>query len=161
MTNSATSEYYVNMELNNSTFSDFVNILEIGYSTIDSSFAASDFTDSSFYGFNKIISSTGFPFNIFANNRNVTKLNAIFANAISEVNYPNLKLPGDLFENNANLTDITAMFHGIKLNYQLSDDNSANFKNCRNIQILDYAFAESPTNNKFPSLSGSIPYKFF
>jgi len=160
MTGSITEDYYVNMELNNNTFSKFINILQIGYST-SAPFDVPDYTGSCFAGFSKKISADGFPFNIFANNTKATKLIAIFANATSSVNYSNLKLPNDLFRNNTKLTDITGMFYNMNVNYQLSDDESINFKNCENIQILDYAFAESATNSKLPSLSGNIPYKFF
>lgn len=157
MTNAPTQDYYVNMELNNNTFSSFTNIIEIGYGGTRS-WGSTDYFTGCFTGFNKTIAEQ-FPTNIFINNTKATRLSGIFMNATSAYTYNDLELPGNMFEHNTRLEDVSAIFYNIGVSYRLS--SGVNFRNCPNISKLDYAFAEVPTNSKLPALSGSIPYKFF
>lgn len=157
MTDSSDSDYYVNMELNDDTFKSFTNIIEIGYGG-SGDFGSTDYMTGSFTGFTKTISNE-FPIHIFDRNTKVIRLSGIFMNVKSNVTYDNLELPGNMFANNTKLEDISAIFYNIGVSYKLS--SGINFQNCPNINKLDYAFAESPINNKLPALSGSIPYKFF
>lgn len=158
MTSAPNNDYHVIMNLHNNTFSKFTNIVEIGYGG-SGDFSSSNYFESCFKGFTKKFENE-FPFSIFKNNTKVTKLAAIFMDVSSDSPISNLELPGDLFINNTKLTDISAMFYNFKVPYTLSSTGS-NFKTCTKIAKLDYAFAEDAVNSKLPSLSGSIPYKFF
>lgn len=150
-------DYYVNMELNNSTFSGFTNLIELGYGG-SGSYGNNNYFNTCFSGFNKTISEE-FPMNIFSKNTKATRLSGVFMNAKSNYSYNNLALPGTMFANNTKLEDVSLLFYNMDVPYTLSD--STNFKNCPYISNLDYTFAQEEDNAKFPRLSGSIPYKFF
>ena len=151
--------HVVKMPLRNDTFSSFINLVTLGYDAKTNGNFAGNYTTSSFKGFVKTIDSSGFPFDIFINCPNLTTITGVFEDAESSDPIPDLKLPGNLFRNNRKLQETSRMFFDIKIPYQLSDD--INFKNCPNINIVDYMFGQTPENATEPVLSGFIPYKFF
>ena len=157
----SSEEYQVIMPLRNNTLSQFTNITELGYSTTLSDFSY-DYDHSSFKGFIKQINPSGFPFDILSNCTKLVKVTGLFENATCSTTLNNLRLPGTLFRNNPLLTETSKMFFNIKVPYQLSDD--INFKNCPNINIVDYMFAQykdSKLNAVVPVLTGQIPKEFF
>lgn len=165
MISAPTNEYYVNMEINNNTFSSFTAIKELGYcSGKDGDFGTTDcLAQMCFDNFTKTVSSE-FPFDIFAKNTQAEILSGVFANVTGSRSI--VTLPGTMFENNTKLQDISALFYNFGINYNLSDNTP--FAKCTKLQKADYAFAEQQgayaiTGTSFatPHLSGKIPYKFF
>ena len=147
----------VTMELNNSTFSAFPNLIEVGYGGTGD-FSSSDFRNSSFTGFNKTLPEE-FPFQIFSTNTKLVKASAVFMNATSNIQYNNLKLPGNMFIHNPMLKDVSGLFYNLQVDYQLSD--SGNFEVCTQLENVQYLFAQDIININAPRLTGFIPYKLF
>ena len=156
----ASENYKVIMPMRNNTFSQFTALTTLGHSTtsLNQEFYG-DYDNTSFKGFYKQINPSGFPFNILSNCTRLTRVTGLFENATCSATLSNLKLPGTLFSNNPLLTETSKMFFDIKVPYQLSD--TGNFSNCPNITVVDYMFAQSPTNALTPVLSGPIPKGFF
>lgn len=154
-------ECSVEMPLTNSTFEEFINIETIGtlYNGIG---GEGDARFGSFYNFKKTMPN-GFPSTIFNKNTKLVRAQAIFSYATS-VNNIAISLPGDMFINNPNLSDVSALFYNIQIPYTLSDNTYNNFKNCKDLSLLDYTFAndlEDSRGQTKPSLSGgNIPYQF-
>lgn len=147
------------MPLTNTTFSSFVNLKTLGHDGTSDNSINGDYNSSSFGGFDKRIDPNGFPFSIFASCPNLESVTGVFENASCEGTLPNLYLPGDLLKYNTKLKETAKLFYNIKVPYQLSED--INFKNCPNIDTVDYMFAQAASNSNTPVLTGHIPYGFF
>lgn len=149
----------VTMYLTNDAFQAFTNLKILGHDASNGDFSAT-YVNSSFEGFDKVIDiNEGFPFRIFANCPNLEVVTGVFENAYCESTLSGLLLPGQLFKYNTQLKETARLFYNIKIPYQLSDD--INFKNCPNIETVDYMFGQEPLNANAPVLTGSIPYGFF
>lgn len=111
-----------------------------------------------FQGFNKIINSGEFPYNIFTNcpNReNITNVSGFFIG----INYDNsiIEFPKNLFENTPMLNSISYILWDSKFKYSLTSDGFIQTQ----LQYARGAFGTSNKNAQVGPLMGQIPVRLF
>lgn len=186
-----TDEWRPYFELNNNTFSEFVNIEKISSSSITSTASGSwnwDEHDTEgnggsehpFMRMNKRITGSGFPYDIFKNNTKLKEITGVFSYAAADPGITNISLPGNLLRYTPDLTRCDWLFYNILIPYKLSEskfdknweitNNICNFAYCKKLENVERMFgadqlktdvANKEFTKELPYLTGSIPPRFF
>ena len=100
----------------------------------------------------RTIDESRFPYSIFSKNTGLIILDGFFKDV--QANFDTtVELPDTLFTTNTKLRSIKGLFYNTGFKFKLSSEG---FKNCTNLQKVDYLFQNSEAN-----FTGSIPNKFF
>lgn len=139
--------------ITSNTLSQFTKLSKIGY--IDGTYDA-NVNNFAFKNLRKYINQNTFPYDIFANNPQLTTIAGFFYNIENKEFAIPVTIPNNLFINNTKLKNVVSLFHNFHIPYTLTSEG---FKNCPNLSNVYKLFAYDVTKTSKPVLTGNIPFR--